>query len=369
MESTEQNYSIEIDRIDEPEWSELLRRFDDATLYQAWQYGAHQYGLNNLTHLVVRRGGRVVSAAQGRVMKVPGVKLGIAHFPWGPMWRSKDSPALPAVLGRSLQALFDHYACRRGLMVRIRSYEVDRESNQETLFPVYASTGFTHHAGSHYQTMRLDLTPSLEELRRRSSSRWRRHLRAAEKKELKVVIGSGDELYREFVRLNDEMYARKSIEIFHPDIDRYRNIQQDLPEHLKMMIFLCEYEGEFVAASVVSAVGNTGMYFFGASSDRAIKENIRASYLLHWRTIEWLKEHGYRWYDLRGYDPKLYPGVSHFKAGLNGEVVGFAEFVGCRNRLSRMTVASAEGIANLVRTAKGKVRVTTDKVIGGLRSA
>ena len=57
---------------------------------------------------------------------------------------------------------------------------------------------------------------------------------------------------------------------------------------------------------------------------KAMQEQDQAtSYLLHWRIITWLKEHGYRYYDLRGYEPEKYPGVSQFKAGLSGEDVRF----------------------------------------------
>jgi lipid II:glycine glycyltransferase (peptidoglycan interpeptide bridge formation enzyme) len=369
MDAARSRYTVEIDDVDEPAWSALLERFADATLYQTWHYGAHQYGKNHLTHVVVKQGDRVVAAAQGMIMKVPGVKLGIAHFPWGPMWRVRDATIDPAVLQHALKALFEHYACKCGLMVRIRSYEAEEASNEESLFPLFTHEGFRHCPECHYQTMRLDLSPSIEQLRKNSSSRWRRHLRAAEKKQLTVHEGSSDELFDKFIRLYEEMYARKHIVGYNPNIKCFRSIQHELPDHLKMVVLLCEYEGEAVTANVLSPMGDTGMYFFGATSDKAIKENIRASYLLHWRTIEWLKDHGYRWYDLRGYDAKLYPGVSHFKAGLNGEIVKYAEFIGCRNRLSEVTVTSAERIVDLARTAKGRVSGTRNKVTDGSRAA
>jgi hypothetical protein len=33
-------YHVEVDQVTKEEWSELLLRFDDATIYQTWSYGA-----------------------------------------------------------------------------------------------------------------------------------------------------------------------------------------------------------------------------------------------------------------------------------------------------------------------------------------
>ena len=45
-------YQIEVDRVKEAEWSELMSRFDDANIYQTWSYGAVRWQQKNLSHLV-----------------------------------------------------------------------------------------------------------------------------------------------------------------------------------------------------------------------------------------------------------------------------------------------------------------------------
>jgi hypothetical protein len=352
----DQDYTFEIDEIQEPEWSELLRQFDDAALYQTWGYGTIQYGARRLTHVVVKRHNEIVAAIQGEIVRIPGLKLGIAHFTWGPMWRVRGCAANNDHLRQILRCLFRHYARDRGLLVRIRSYEIADVSGGDAILNVFEEEGFRHSVKHHYQTIRLSLQPDLTELRANMSSRWRRHLRAAEKKNFTVLQGDAPELFREFGDLFREMYSRKTIVGYNPDILKYREIQETMPDHLKFIVFLSKHEGEAVAANVLSAMGDTGMYFFGATSDRAIKENLRASYLLHWHTIEWLKERGYRWYDLRGYDPKLYPGISHFKAGLNGEIVSYAEFVGWKNPISFATVTLGEGVVKMLQAARNRFK-------------
>ncbi len=354
METSHQGYTIEIDSIQQPAWSELLNQFEDATFYQTWGYGTLHHGSTQLTHFVVKRDNRPVAAAQGRIVRIPGLKIGIAHFPWGPMWRVRGTQVDTPSLQQTLRLTFNHYAERRGLFVRIRSHEADNSHNQQTVFQLFESERFTRSAKPHYQTIRLDLTPPPESLRRNMNSSWRRHLRAAEKKNLTIVQGSSDELFEKFNSLYEEMYARKKIVGYDPAIDKYRQMQATMPEHLKFVIMVCEFDNEPIAANVISAMGNTGMYFFGATSERAIRENLRGAYLLHWHTIEWLKSRGFCWYDLRGYDPKAYPGVSRFKAGLNGDIVRFAEFTGCANPVSLAAVKLGEGSVRKLRAALGR---------------
>ncbi len=350
------HYTFEIDDIEEPEWSGLLRQFDDATFYQTWGYGEIQYGARRLTHVVVKLNGELVAAIQGEIVRIPGLKIGIAHFTWGPMWRVRDRAANTDHLRQILRCLFRHYAVDRGLLVRIRSYEVEDERIRDTVFNVFEQEGFHRSSKHHYQTVRLSLLPSLTDMRENMCPRWRRHLRAAEKKEFTIVQGASGALFREFSDLYREMYARKTIVGYNPNIEKYREIQEKISDHLKFIVLLCKYEGESVAANVLSVLGDTGMYFFGATSDRAIRENLRAAYLLHWRTIQWLKERGFRWYDLRGYDPERHPGISHFKAGLNGEIVKFAEFIGCHNPVSLATVKLGNGLLASLNATKDRLK-------------
>jgi len=70
------------------------------------------------------------------------------------------------------------------------------------------------------------------------------------------------------------------------------------------------------AGGICSALGDTGIYLFGATSNRGIK--CYASYLTHWRMLEWVKGRGCRRYDLNGINPEKNPGGYQFKSQLVG---------------------------------------------------
>lgn len=181
----------------------------------------------------------------------------------------------------------------------------------------------------------MDLSPSLEELRKNLDQKWRNQLNAAEKSNLTLMEGTSDETYAIFLRMLHEMVSRKKFKT-RVDYDGYRRMQNDLPEGLKMKILVCTCEGKPFSAGVFSAIGGTGEYLLGATADIGLKMN--GSNLIQWAAIKWLKERGCRWYDLGGIDPSGNPGVYHFKRGIAGksgkEVEHLGQFYFANNPIS-----------------------------------
>jgi lipid II:glycine glycyltransferase (peptidoglycan interpeptide bridge formation enzyme) len=71
-----------------------------------------------------------------------------------------------------------------------------------------------------------------------------------------------------------------------------------------------------------------------------------ASYVIQWRAIQWLKEKGYRLYDLGGADPDKVPTTYHFKSRLCGAdptiCTRIGEFTACESLMSRWAVGCGE---------------------------
>ena len=339
MNTLSLNYNVEIDRVTRNEWSSLLLQFDDATIYQTWSYGSVRWGRHNLSHLVLKRGDEVVGLAQVAIKKMPVINAGIAYIPWGPLWQPKAAEKDTGILQNLIQALKDEYIMRRGLLLRIAPCVIENDSLD--VATIFSSEGFQRNLSfSPYRTLLLDLTPSLEELRKGMAQKWRNQLNRAEKNGLKVIEGTEDRLYHIFLTLQKEMLDRKEY-LPGVDYDEFREIQKDLPEPLKMRIIVCEFQGKPVSTSIGSAIGNTGIYLLGATGTEGL--NLKGSYLLQWRMIQWLKDKGCRWYDLGGINPEKNPGVYHFKAGLSGkDVCHIGQFEICPSVLSRIVVKFGE---------------------------
>ena len=350
MLATASTFTTSVDRITEAEWNDLLPQFADASIYQTWEYGAVSWGERNLSHLLLKSAGQVVGMAQFRIVRVPLLSSGIAYLRWGPLSRRRDAPPDPDLLSALLKAIADEYACRRRLLVRILPNVFCDDPDAAVFEAACAQHGFQPGtSATPHRTIRVDLTPSPEIIRKRFDQKWRNQLNAAERNGLTVREGTGDTLFAEFTAIYRELLARKQFETT-VNVEEFARIQRALPEPLKMRVLLCEKNGKLLAGLVGAAIGDTGVYLLGATSSEGMKA--KGSYLLQWRIMQWLRECGCRWYDLGGVNPARNPGVYHFKSGVGG-----AEVLQCPSReisgssWSSFCVNTAEKARGLLHTA------------------
>jgi lipid II:glycine glycyltransferase (peptidoglycan interpeptide bridge formation enzyme) len=350
-------YTTEIDHVTEHEWNSILQRFDDANLIQTWSYGAVRWGASNLSHVVLKRDGEIVAAAQVIITKVPVMGAGLAYIKMGPVWRLRNTARELATLRHMLSALRQIYAVRRGLLLKVSP--PGTEDGTGDIRALFSQEGFTRDLSIGIpRTAFIDLSHSMDDLRSSLKPTWRRNLVLAERNDLRIVEAASDELFDVFVALYKQMLKRKSI-TGTVDIHHFQQIQKQLPEALKMRVLICEHQGEPVAGLVVPLLGQTAPNLLAATGDRGLE--LRASYLLHWRMLAWLKKQDYRWYDLDALNHETYPGISQFKLGFAGRLGWEAEYLGrfayCTNTVSRLSVAIGERLKNTYRALEVAVHL------------
>jgi lipid II:glycine glycyltransferase (peptidoglycan interpeptide bridge formation enzyme) len=345
---SDKTYSVRVDETERPTWDALIDSFEDATVYQTRSYGEVHWSARQLSHFVLERDGGPVVAAQIRIVRLPLIRRGVAYLRWGPLCRVRGAHLDEDGLRHALEAIRDEYGRRRGLLVRVIPHVFENEPCAEAFRRCLGEAGFAARPdGRKYRTIRLNLEPSLDVLRKGLAQKWRNQLNAAEKNNLDVQEGTGADLYGIFLGLYEDMMGRKRFRTS-VDVREFQNIQSDLPDGLKMRILVCRAEGRPVSALVGSAMGENGIYLLGATSTEGTKW--KGSYLLQWRMIQWLKETGRRRYDLGGINPEENPGVYHFKKGLSGDdtqEIGQYEYA--PSAAARNVMKVAEGLQGLAR--------------------
>ena len=318
-------YSYEMDAVGEKFWHQLLRQFADANIYQSWSYGLVRSGRKNISHLVVKAGGRIVAIAQSRIKTTPFIGAGIAYVMWGPLWRPRGSRPDEKVFRQAIRALRLEYVGKRGLLLRINLPLFEEDHSWASA--ILKEEGFSKTKNSQgSRTIIMDIRPSLDQLYDQLKPHWQRELKAAKKLNLEIVEGIDEELFDRFVQIYKEMVARKKF-VEPNDIHEFREIQRRLPADQKMTIMLCR-SGEGDCAGVISsAIGSTAIYLFGATSTVGLKR--RGSYLLQWKLIQRLKEAHVSQYDLNGVNPEANPGTYKFKSDLAGEKGREVRILGC----------------------------------------
>jgi lipid II:glycine glycyltransferase (peptidoglycan interpeptide bridge formation enzyme) len=310
------SYTAECDTLDERTWYQILGQFEDANIYQTWAYAAVVSGQRNMGHLVLKKNGEVVAIALARITKLPFFKAGVAYVMWGPLWRRRGAVADEEALRQAIRALRNEYVCRRGLVLRLFPLLFD-DSSSAVFSTMLKGEGFSlsgHRTRS--RTMLMDLTPGLEDLRRGVTLHWARDLKAAEKRGLKIIQGTDDDLFVKFVTIYKELVSRKKF-LEPNDIRQFRQVHAQLPDQFKMKISLCKSDEELCSGLVCSVVGDTAVCLFSATSNSGMKS--RGSYLLQWKFIEQLKQDGISVYNLNGINPVANPGTYRFKSSLAGK--------------------------------------------------
>ena len=353
-------WQVEVDRVTRAEWSQMLDLFEDANLYQTWSYGGVRWGERNLSHLVLRRGCKVLGMAQLRIVRPTHFKFGIAYLRWGPLFERRGMLLDPEVAICLARAFKEEYVGKRKLFLRVLPNAFagsPRAAMIESAFGMFTREPLV--ADNTYRTFILDLAPPLEELRKGLDKKWRNLLTSAEKKGLKILAGTDNDKFQTFCLIYSQMRRRKTFETT-VDIEEFVRIQQDLPESHRMRVLICEDGDVPVAGLVASAMGDTAIYLLGATSDDGL--NSRGAYLLQWTLIKWLKEHGFRWYDLGGIDPERNPGVYHFKRGLSGsDVCQISPLVACSSVVSSAIVRAGLAMQRMVRGRKGALHFTSSR--------
>jgi len=315
-------YTVEIDKVDEQSWCELLSDFRDANIYQSWTYGAVRQGENNISHLVLKRSGKTVAAAQIRLIRIPIIGKTIAYVRWGPMWRKGYGVDQAEVFRQAIRALRNEYVWRREMVLRV--YPKLFNDGDPSLLDNLGEEGFSRVQGSgDSRTLIVDLTRSVEDLRKGLRQNWRHHLTRAEKNGLEVIEGDSLELFDEFLGIYDDMMTRKGFKAG-SDIREFRQMQAGLSKGLSMRVLICRSNGKSCAGAICSAVGETGIPLFRATNKVGMQT--KGSYLIQWRIVHWLKNKGCTDYDLNGINQASNPGTYHYKAGLshrNGREVRF----------------------------------------------
>ena len=173
---------------------------------------------------------------------------------------------------------------------------------------------------------RLDISPSETLLLENMHQKWRYNIRLASRKGVVIRQAENKEDLRIFYDILLETAQRDQFLI------RGYEYFEWIWDHMVLngygQIFVAEYEGQAIAATLAMILGEKAWYLYGASSNE--HRNVMPNYLIQWEMIRWAKRQGCTMYDFRGVSGDLDEnnplyGLYRFKKGFGGELT---EFIG-----------------------------------------
>ncbi len=306
--------AVKLRAIDGRAWDEVLATFDGAVQEQVFAFAKGRWPSVRHEPLLIEHAGEVVGGALVMVQALP-LKLGqIAVVKWGPVFRDNKRPDLEGLRKAAVTALITLYAQQRGMMISVmpRASLTERNEAAEDLVARGFSTRQLLQFPDRYI---VSLRHGDAEIRKSFAQKWRYHLGKAEREDLRFEH-AGPERLGQFDQLYRAMTGRKKF-ADHSAYDSLTSLMAVSAEALRPELFFVRHGEELVAGAVIFKAGDTAVYLYGATNDRALP--LRAGYFMHWHIIRWLRDHTRAdWYDLGGTDG--FQGLHQFKKGMVGEL-------------------------------------------------
>ena len=304
---------IEMKKVAAAHWDETAHLFDNVCQEQMHVFAAERWPKMEIDCLHFTRGGELVAGCLIMHRMAPLGLGGLAVCKWGPIVRDAAAADAAQIHDVVIEQLNQLYAVEKRMMLSILPRPRPAETNfaEDQLL----DRGFKAGSGLPYPN-RYFVNVDIDDDAMRSSfnQKWRAHLKKSEKNELEFEHCDVSRM-PVFYDLYKEMTDRKQF----PDYSAFNSLHHlmdNIQTSSRPDLFLVHHAGKPVAGGVIFTAGDTAVYLYGATNDKALP--LRAGYFMHWEIMRWLaRQERIKWYDLGGTDGFL--GLHQFKNGMVGK--------------------------------------------------
>lgn len=312
------------DITDREQWNGFLTSQPRGHLLQSYEWGElNQYLGGRIYRLGALENGAMVGAMQLSVapvpmpVTVPGLRFNWLYSSRGPTVAYPGSPALAALVEYAHKLAGEEHA----VVLRLEPNIADDDAELEHWIAAYQALGFQRNPVAVHgrRSWVLDIRPDAEQLLADFKMTWRQNVRSAERKGVIVREAVGDADFEAYYKLLEITSERDAFFIHNKDY--HKEILRKFADRGDAVLYLAEHEGEAIAAKMLIRYGMWCWDMFGASANT--KRNLKPTYLLQYRCIQWAKARGCSYFDFRTIPEILEPGeemwgVYEYKKGFGG---------------------------------------------------
>lgn len=325
------------------QWNNFIDSTPYSTILQFWQWGEVKKSEGwEPFRLAYFDNEEIKIAAQVLIKRAP--LLGnYLYIPYGPVFRSKDDlqKYLPEFLtglrnfAKENNCFVIEFDPLIGKLVEEAGTEAEFDTNQrlsEVLLPyldkqikeILKENGFQISKRNFQPKYKLfyDLIKSEDELMMQMKKNTRYNVRLAEKKGVKVEITKmnspeAKEKINQFYDLLLETQERAKGYPIRPK-STFDQLLSEFKDLDNLEIFSASFQGDVIAMNISEFTGHWASSFYGASN--RLHPEVKATYLLRWKSVQRAKEKGCKVYDFWGIIPgsKQHQGYSETKLSFGG---------------------------------------------------
>ncbi|GAC1471359.1 MAG: hypothetical protein PVSMB5_19910 [Ktedonobacteraceae bacterium] len=298
-------------------WNDFVAASQYCNIMQSYEWGelVASIGAEEVMRVgVVDDGERLCAAMLIQIARVPGLKQVYFYVPRGPIIDDPSSPALTVLLN------FIRAEARKRHAFMLKLEPGVSAGAQEWLHDL-KRRGFR--VNPNHMNVRnewvLDIRPDEKTLLANMKEKWRYNIRLAARKGVTVRRGSGQADIDTFYRLYQTTSERDFFAI-HPK-SFYESVLRLFADGERAALFLAEYEGQTISATITLTLGKWSWYMYGASANEQREK--MPNHLLQWTAIQWARAQGCHYYNFRGIPEILEEGqemwgIYVFKRGFGG---------------------------------------------------
>ncbi|HPF45044.1 MAG TPA: peptidoglycan bridge formation glycyltransferase FemA/FemB family protein [Syntrophomonadaceae bacterium] len=308
-------------------YNQFVSKHSQGHFLQLWEWGMVKAGMGwEPLPLVVEKDGTIQASMLilKRRLPIPGIKKSIFYAPRGPVVDLEDEELCQVLISSTRRIAKNHGA----IFLKIDpAVKVDNHRFRQIL----ANCGFKlNETGLDFEgvqpkfVFRLDITPSEIALLSNMHQKWRYNIKLAGRKGVVIREAQNKEDLKIFYTILQETAKRDHFLV--RDYQYFEWIWDYMVSQNYAQIFLAEYEGRVISATLGLILGTKFWYLYGASSNE--DRNVMPNYLIQWEMIKWARKQGCTLYDFRGVsgdmdeNNPLY-GLYRFKKGFGGELTEF----------------------------------------------
>ena len=290
------------------DWEKLFRRCQQTTLLQSYPYAqamreVHKQGVR---HGIIYINGDEAGIVQMQEVGLLKQMIHAISVDRGPLWfKGYGSAEHVNAFARALNRLYpDRLGRKRRFLPEIQ------QGNAKITLDFWKKSQATRD----YKTIMVDLTPSIENIKKNFQKNWRNALTKSEKNKLTVTLDNDLDYLGGFLMnyIKDRVkkrYAGASPK-FLSALSKYAAMQNEC------LLMVASEDGEVIASILVYQHAHGATYQAGWTTPYGREKG--AHHLLLWNAIVELKKRGVTHFDLGGYNDET-TGIQTFKEGLGGQ--------------------------------------------------
>jgi lipid II:glycine glycyltransferase (peptidoglycan interpeptide bridge formation enzyme) len=338
---------IIVDSCDQKEWGKYADNFADYSIYQtmAYQQVRAETDRQQIKRIVIKeQNGKEILMCNVRIKTMKPIGLTIGYVQFGPLmlWKNGQSDCL----SEALRCLRESCFKMNINVLRITPNVVNNETGKK-ISELLEAAGFRKNRRlPPYHSCFVSLKEHEEEIYSRIHRDNRRIIRKAEKMQIEVREGTGDEFFETLEQLYILAKKRKGFEGV--DAAVFAKVQKMLADSEKAISLIAYYDGQPITAHATTHFGTTAVPILTANTEKGLE--CGTSYLLWWKAYIMAKNLGMHYYDLGGIDQNKNPKGYLFKKYIGGEeFFNIGIFEACANLSTLKVVHVAENCYRLLK--------------------